>query len=523
MPGLSRREFNKKMLRGVGGAALAGATLTKAADRGSTDAPTQPNILFISSDQHAYKYLGCAGHSHVQTPNLDQLANQGIMFTDTYAGSPICVPGRACMMTGTFASDNNSFGNALVWDGTNPTWGTLLRDAGYFTWATGKMDLNDDFDMGFTEKNTKHGHRHNPDITELFREPVGYRMDERPMVDGHIREERSVDHQRTLDALDFLRKTSPTLEQPWALFVGYIQPHPAFHALPEHFNYYYPNNVDMPNIPLGHLEDLHLVMQELRHFKRVATPIEPERIRKARAGYYGMITELDGYIGQLRNALEETGQLDNTVIIYTSDHGESLGEHGLWYKNNLYDVGIRVPLIISAPEFNGGKKVTTPVSHVDLVYTMLEWANAKRSPALRGDSLGSLLEGRSGRRPAFVYAENHSEGNITGSFMIRKSEWKYIHLTWYDDLLFNLKDDPGEFTNLVNHPEAQPILEELRGNLCSVVDPEEVTNRAFQKEDEMLRRFANTTSEEELVDMFKGRLGKGQARVMVSKLKRSQM
>ena len=519
MSKMTRREFGKKFMQGITGVAVASSLSSAAAKSGASQVSNQPNIVFICSDQHAYKYTGYMGHDYVKTPHLDSIAKQGVTFTDNYSGAPVCVPGRSCMMTGTYASDNHSYGNSTVWDGTHLTWSALMRDAGYHTWATGKMDMNDEHDLGFVEGEVGNGHQRNPDITELFRRPVAYRTGERPNVDGRPRDDRHQDAERTQQTVDFIRNRSQQLNKPWAAYVGLTQPHPSFVALRKYYDYYYPAKVDMPNIPPGHLEDLHLAFQELRHFKRIATPIPEERIRRARAGYYGMITELDEYIGQLWRAVEDTGQLENTIFIYTSDHGESLGEHGLWYKNNLYDVGIRVPLVMAGGGLPAGKVINRPVSHVDLIRTLLEWSGAGTHPDLRGTSLSPLIAGESDAGPPFVYAENHSEGNTTGSFMIRKGDWKYLHFTWYDDLLFNLSDDPGEFENRIDDPDAASIRDGLRSILHSQVDPEAVTRSAFQAEEQMLREMADSMTEDELFETFRGRLGEGLARSLAARAK----
>lgn len=227
-----------------------------------------------------------------------------------------------------------------------------------------------------------------------------------------------------------------------------------------------------------------------------------------------MISELDEYIGQIWQELERTNQLQNTLFIYTSDHGESLGEHGLWYKNNLYDVAARIPLVMAGPGFPKGVKVSTPVAHVDMVATILELSGAGIPATLRGHSLLPLMRGRSGDHPGFAYSESHSEGNCTGSFMIRKGDWKYLHFTWYDNLLFNVAQDPGEFNNRIHDPAAKRIKNELQEILRAQVDPEEVTQHAFSKQDKMLREMAKRMSEEELFALFKGRMGPGLARVL---------
>jgi choline-sulfatase len=517
---MNRREFGKTLVKGVGGAVAAAALPRAQAQRSRPD--TRPNIVFIFSDQHSYKYTGYAGHPFVKTPNLDRIAREGTVFTSAYCQNPVCAPSRASMITGMYASDCNSFCNSTVWDGSHPSWAKLMRAAGYHCWATGKHDLNPAFDNGFEDENVFNGHVVNPDITSLFRRPVGYRMGEREGVRGRTRQERHYRDKPLFDrAEDFLRRRAPALGRPFVLYAGPLMPHPGFVSLDEHYNYYYPNRVDMPVIPDGHLEDLHLMFQELRHFKRVATPIPEDRVRAARAGYYGMITELDEYVGNIRQALEETGQLENTIFVYSSDHGESLGEHGLWYKNNLFDVAARVPLVMAGPGIPRGARVDTPVGLVDLVRTFLEWGGAQAHRQLRGHSLMPLMQGRQGDHPGFAFSESHSEGNCTGSFMIRKGDWKYLHFSWHDDLLFNLRDDPGEFVNRIDDPGTASIREELKAILHGQVDPEEVTLRAFRTQDRMLAGMGERMSEEELYKQFRGRLGPGQARLMAKRVKGS--
>ena len=381
------------------------------------------------------------------------------------------------------------------------------------------MDLNTDFDTGFDEIETSHGHRSNPDITSLFRRPVAYRENERSIIDGGMRKKRHGDAEKTQLGINFLQQEMPKVKQPWAFFLGLHEPHPKYEALEEYYKMYPEYNVDMPNIPPGHLEELHPVFQELRRYKRIATPIPENRIRRARAAYFGMITELDEYVGKIWDELEKAGELENTLFIYTSDHGESLGEHGLWLKGNLYDVATRVPLIMAGAGLPENIQIERPVAHIDVVATMLEMAGSGAHTKLRGHSLLPLLKGESGNQPEFAYSESHSGGNCTASFMIRKGNWKYIHFTWYDDLLFNLADDPGEFNNLIDRPETEVIQAELKGILHAQVDTEEVTLRAFETQEKMLADFSKQMSEDQLFDLFKRRLGAGQARALAKKCK----
>lgn len=519
MSKISRRYFSKTITAGLGAVAIKPFSGLSAKEIQTFSPKKKPNIVFICSDQHSYKYTGYAGHHLIKTPNLDRIASQGIVYSDAYSGNPVCVPGRTSMMTGMFASDCNSFCNSTVWDGSHPVWGTYLKKEGYYCQAIGKMDLNNNFDTGFNDFSPLPDRQNHADITSLFRRPVGYRVNERSGVDGNSRKGRHMDAAKTQQGLKFLQEEASNIKKPWALYLGLTEPHPKFEALEKYYNLYPEESVVLPAIPPGYLEELHLVFQELRNFKQISTPIPEDRIRRARSAYYGMITELDEYIGKIWDELERTGELKNTLFIYTSDHGESLGEHGLWYKNNLYDVAARVPLLMAGAGLPKNIKIDTPVSHIDVVATILELAGSDAFNNLRGHSLLPVLQGKSGSHPGFAYSESHSEGNCTGSFMIRKGDWKYIHFTWYDDLLFNLAHDPGEFNNLIDKPETTDIQAELKAILNSLVDTEEVTLRAFHTQEKMLADYAARMTEDQLFNMFKSRLGAGQARALAKKCK----
>lgn len=473
---------------------------------------SRPNIVYICSDQHSFRTTGYAGHPLVKTPNMDRLAERGTVFANTYCGSPVCTPGRACLMTGMYPSDVGSYCNSTVWDGSHPTWGKRLTDSGYACHATGKFDLNLDCDSGFVEKEVKNGHSRNPDITSLFRNPLCYRIGERLGVDGRLRDERHRDSHLTQNALDFIRNERPRIDGPWTFFLGLSQPHPKFVALRQYYDMYPLDEIDMPDVRQDDLENLHYVYQGIRSQKRLATQIPEERVRRARAGYYGMISELDEYVGQVYDAMEEVGELDNTVFIYTSDHGESLGEHGLWYKNNLYENAAHVPLVMTGPGIPEGKVIDTPVAHVDLAATLLDYAGVERPSGFRGHSLIPMLSGIGlGDHPGWSYTESHSESNCTGSFLIRKGQWKYKHFTWYDDLFFNLDEDPGEFVNRIDDPNVQPVVRELRGILDSQVDTEQVTKDAFAAQARRRGELSEGKTVEEFAELLEGRLGKGQA------------
>ncbi|MDP6042259.1 MAG: DUF4976 domain-containing protein, partial [Candidatus Latescibacteria bacterium] len=192
---------------------------------------------------------------------------------------------------------------------------------------------------------------------------------------------------------------------------------------------------------------------------------------------------------------------------------------GLWYKNNLYENAAHIPLVISGPGLPQGVSIDTPVAHVDLIAMLLDLAGAEITPELhRGHSLLPLIDGSDSDHPGWTYTESHSEGNCTGSFLIRKGDWKYMHFTWYDDLLFNVKEDPGEFNNRVDDPDAQDVLQEMRSILNGLVDTEQITRDAFDAQERVVQRIAEGKTEEEFAAYLEGRLGPGLARVLASRV-----
>jgi choline-sulfatase len=508
--------FTRRSVVSAAGYAVAASTAL-----GQTRSSRQPNILFLCSDQHSGPVLGASGHPVVKTPNLDRLAAQGVNFQNSYCGSPVCVPGRASMMTGKFASDVGSYCNSTPFDGSGPTWGNRLRDAGYDCWATGKLDLWHDKDLGFREVGTSHGHSEDPDITSLFRAPVCFRPGERDNVNGTFSTRPSPDQPKVDKALAFLREESKQSGKPWCAYVGLSKPHPKWNAAAKFKDLYPADKMPMPSWPDGYLERRHIAFQTLANFKNIQVPIPEDRIRRARAAYYACVTEVDDLIGSILAELDRTGQRENTVVVYTSDHGEMLGDHGLWLKNVLLEGAARVPMIVAGPGLPSGKTISTPVAHVDLIATLMELAGASREGGLRGHSLVPMARGEAGRHPGFAFTESHSEGNCTGSFLIRKGDWKYIYFTGGEPLLFNLKTGPGEFRNLAADPQHSGVRTELHAHLRSLLDPDKVTDDSFRKQNAVLKQLVAKQSRAEFYKNLVGRLGPMQARVITEQQYRS--
>lgn len=486
---INRREFGKTLTTGLGSSMLD----LKAFSQGQPGAVRRPNILFICSDEHNGRLLmgGPGKASPAMTPNLERLASMGVYFRNAYTANPVCAPARAAFMTGRFASDVGSYCNSTAFDGRVPTWGNYLRNAGYYCWATGKLDLTPEADLGFVQHNTSSGHFSNRDITSLFRRPLCYRIDNRKSVDGKVAEHpKAHDVAVTGAGLNFLQTQAGSLKKPWAAYLGMTLPHPAFTTTQKYWDLYPPDTVSLPNIPPGYLENLPLVYQALRNFDLMSTPIPEERVRRARSAYYGMVTELDANIGRVLDQLEKTDALKDTLVIYTSDHGEMLGNHGLWLKDVLFEGAAHVPLFMAGAGLPRGKVIDTPVSHLDMVPTMLDLAGAPIPSALRGHSLLPMIFGKESDYHGHVFAESHGSGKCTGSFMIRQGKWKYIYFSWYNDnLLFNLDDDPEELINLAGKPEFASVRRELHGVLTSLVDPDKVAEQAFEAQHQVLQQI----------------------------------
>lgn len=483
-------------------AILSGLNLEATANQATS---RRPNILFVCSDQHAGAVLGASGHPIVKTPNLDRLASRGTNFQTAYCGNPLCAPSRAGLMTGMFPSDVHSYCNSTPFGGGVPTWGNRLRDAGYDCWATGKLDLWKNRDFGFTEFETVHEHSEDPDIDSLFRSPLCWRADDRENANGSFNAGEHEDVSRAKNGIEFLKKQA-NANGPWCAWIGFTEPHPRFKAKPEYEQIYPPDNMPLPQWPEGYLERRHPAIQMHASHSHLQLPIASKRQRRARAAYFGMITEMDKRIGEILDSLDQSGQSENTIVIYTSDHGEMLGEHGMWLKSTLLDYASRVPLIVAGPGIPKGKTIRTPIGHVDLIVTLMEWAGAS-TKGLRGKSLMPMLRQERSSEPAFAYSESHSGGNSTGSFMIREDNWKYIYFTAGDPLLFDMSQPFGEFDNLAADRQNAGQLEKMHSLLVSLVDPDSITYAAFRRQDQVLQEIVQTKSEAEFYKSVASRLG----------------
>lgn len=447
----------------------------------------QPNILVILSDQHAPMYSGPYGHPIVQTPNMDRLAREGSVFENAYCNSPICVPSRMTLMSGLHLHHSGIWDNGVPLPSDTVTWAHYARAAGYDAVLAGKMHFRGlDQLHGFRAQLAYDINAQNlPKIPNWAAPPP---VRETPWLE--IRAEAGSSKEIVADdavaeaALQYLRDPARKA-QPWALVAGFVAPHPPFVVPQRYMDIYLPDEMDLPDVPVGHMADLHPAYQRILQWRGlVEGGISEANIRRARSVYYGLVTYLDDKIGQLIAALEETGQYDNTVIIYLSDHGEMLGEHGLWYKCNFYEQSVRIPLIIAGPGLPQNQRIPQVASTVDVTATLLDLLNADVFSPLDGESLLPLLRGEADGWKDEAISEFYADGSTRPWAMLRQGRYKYVYSHNDPPELYDLEDDPGEFRNLAADPAHQPVLERMTNSLLSRWKPDEIDRRIQQSQRE---------------------------------------
>ena len=426
----------------------------------------KPNILFLMADQLAAQFLGAYGHKITKTPNLDRLAKSGVVFENAYSSSPLCAPARATVMNGLLPSRTGVYDNAAEFPSSIPTWAHYLRLQGYKTCLSGKMHfVGPDQLHGLEERLT----------TDIYPADFGWTPDWR------LKQER-IDwwyHNMTSVLQPGIAEITNQLEyddevaflavrkiydyarfepgKPFCLMASFTHPHDPYAARAKYWNLYRDEDMDLPRVGTMPREQLDAHSQRLYDVSAMQDYAVTEAdIRAARHGYYANISYIDDLVGQLLDALEATGQLENTVIVFTSDHGDFLGERGLWYKMSYLEPAAHIPLIVFAPKSFNARRIKEPVSLADILPTLVDLATEGKSELARpvdGRSLYPLLTGAAENPQATAWGEYLAEGTIAPMYMLRRGPWKYIYCPTDPEQLFNLIDDPGELNNLAgSHP-----------------------------------------------------------------------
>ncbi len=455
---------------------------------------SRPNIVFLFTDQQRYDTIAALGHPHCITPNMDRLVEEGVTFTDCHVTAPSCAPSRASVFTGHYPHTTGILKNADNW---TRSWIENLSEGGYHTANVGKMHTWPfTTPCGFDE-------RYVVENKDRFLEGAEFQDDwEKHLEEIGVEKQKRILYRQRADYRECLGAFSWDLPedthsdaftgnraiqwinqyeggQPFFLEVGFPGPHPPYDPPSRHLELY-----DDVEVPLAPVTDEDLTGQppaykamrthnvEIDH-DSVVHQLEPSseaRIRQ-RKHYLANVTLIDEKVGQILKALEDKGILDNTIVIFSSDHGDCLTDHGHSQKWTMYDEITRVPLIIRCPDrFEGGRKVDDLIQLMDIGPAILEMAGVELPQTMDAQSiLPALQQDSSWQGRDYVYAEQAKDLILTDTefmTMVRSKEWKLVHfLGEKDGQLFDLKSDPSETRNLWNDPEHKETKDDLLQNL----------------------------------------------------------
>jgi choline-sulfatase len=487
---MNRRDFLKTV--GLGSASLAlGRCVGRCAQVGEKLTPVRkPNILVIMSDEHNAGVLGCYGNRIIATPNLDKLAAAGTLLQNCYCNSPLCVPSRLAFTSGKYASRVGAWNNSCWLPSADyPSLPRIMNAAGYESVLCGKMHYDSTCRYGFREiggnmnnafMTGRDSNRRRPD--DLTPKPgISERFN-----DFHAGDKSSIlnhDRKVTAGTVDFLEHRKAG-DKPFFLFTGYLAPHFPL-IVPQEYWDHYKGKVPMPVIPEGHLASLPRNYKHLRIGFNIED-VPDDVVRKGRELYYGLTQWLDNEVGKVLTTLARSDVADNTVVIYTADHGENMGEHGLWWKNAMFEHAARVPLIVSWPaRWKGGQRRLGACSLVDVVQTIAQIGGAEVPKDWNGDSMVKWLDGPQARWKDKAVSEYYAHNIASGYAMIRMGRFKYVYHTPADAShpaqreLYDLEADPGEFHNLAGDPSHKDRVEKMHAALVAEIgeDPDKTELR----------------------------------------------
>lgn len=442
------------------------------------------NIVMIMADQLTPYMMSCYGNEEVICPNLDRLAQSGICYENAYTSNPLCTPARASLMTGKYTSALHCYDNASTFSCEEPTFVHYLTNAGYDTVLCGKMHfVGADQLHGFSRRMT----------TDVY--PSGFSwlpsyVDEEKHIlqpdtwgnaihynaqtagPGEWNEGIQYDEETHIKAREYLYTQGAAAENPFFLCVSYHHPHDPFNPPKKYWDLYEGRDITIPDIDDARLEgDTTLDKWLNTGFHRTDVfPVKGrENLYAVRRAYSALVTYIDDKVGELIRDLKDTGLYEKTIIIFTSDHGDMLGERGMVQKRCFYEWSSRIPLIIHYPDNRCGR-VSAPVSIVDLAPTLAELAGASRMDGIDGISLASGEPDR--ERP--VFCESHGEAILWPCYMVRKGVYKYTYIHEKETQLFCLETDPKEEINLSGKTEYREIEAELKSLILKRFDPQEV-------------------------------------------------
>ena len=438
--------------------------------------PKQPNIVFIITDQQRLDTIAAHGHPHMITPHIDKLVANGATFENMYVTAPVCSPSRASLFSGTYPHTNGVFRNDEPW---SYCWVEELAKAGYRCVNVGKMHTWPvEGSFGFHERhvteNKDRDHPNLPFYLDNWDKALRTRGAFKP---SRVTYRENIDHKEQMGAYVWVHDedlhpdvfVSDTacwwLErypgtEPFFLQVGLPGPHPPYDPTQEYLDLYV--DQDLPKATRNY--DLNSQPKPLRELRKnhiendhdavvhLENPTD-EQLHRQRAHYYANCSMIDTQVGKIVAALDSRGVLDDTIIIFTSDHGDCLNDHGHSQKWNMFEESVHVPAVVCWPDhIKAGLKIPALVSLMDFGPTILDYAKAEIPDWMEAQSLKALLDGKTSDGRARVFVEQSDDAIMMGSqfvIMVREGPWKFVHFTDHDDgQLFNLDDDPKETNNL---------------------------------------------------------------------------
>jgi len=464
----------------------------------------RPNVLFLISDD-LNNLLGCFGDPLAKTPNIDRLAARGMRFDRAYCAYPLCGPSRNSMLTGLYPNSTGILANAQIFRQTIPSQRSMpqvFRNAGYFAGRIGKL-----YHYNVPNSIGTNGHD-DPGSWELELNPAGVdRLEEPPQITtltpgqfgGSLSwyaspksDEHHTDALMAADAEWVLERCAKRKDRPFFLTVGFFRPHTPYVSPKSYFDLH-PKDT-MPVVQGVKEDQADIPPAGLASYKKDQDKLTDDMRRHALQAYYASISFMDAQVGRVVAALDRLGLADNTVIVFTSDHGYHVGEHGLWQKMSLFEESARVPLLIVAPGATvKGGVAKSPVSHVDVFPTLAELCSVKTPENVQGQSLVPMLKDPtvSGRGWAITQvvrgggvarrARAKAAGNDSGStffgYSLRTPRWRYTE--WDEGRqgreLYDHDADPREITNLANdsaHAKTvEQLSEQLRGAAKTTFPP----------------------------------------------------
>jgi choline-sulfatase len=427
---------------------------------------TKPNILIFMVDQLNGTLFPDGPADWLHAPNLKKLAARSTRFQNAYTASPLCAPARAAFMSGQLPSATGVYDNAAEFTASIPTYAHHLRRAGYQTCLSGKMHfVGPDQMHGFEERLTTDIYPADFGWTPDYRKP-GERIDwwyhnmgsGVAEISNQMEYDDEVAYNATRKVYDYSRGKD---DRPWCMTVSFTHPHDPYVARKKYWDLYEDCEHLLPTVPAMKYED------HDTHSKRIfdandwrSFDISEDDIKRSRRAYFANISYLDDKIGEVMETLETTRQ--EAIIMFVSDHGDMLGERGLWFKMSFFEGSARVPMMICAPDMEAGL-ITTPVSNIDVCPTLCDLAGVDMSevePWTTGQSIKPMGQGVERTEP--VAMEYAAEASYAPMVSLRYGKWKYNRCKLDPDQLFDLEADPHELTNLADAPAHQGTLDQLR-------------------------------------------------------------